>query len=186
MAADERPDIVLMSSAVEEGNPERQAAAALGLPIVKRDQFLPALLARRTLIAISRQAHGKSTTTTIIVKVLREAGIDCGYIIGTVPATAAAAQGTSPYFVLEADEYNRMFLGHQPHRRRHYQCGVGLSPGHTPTPASSIGTPLCNLSIRWIAPASSSPAPMIRAQSSTAYSYSPRPQLDCLRHGSRR
>ncbi len=110
----QRPDVVLMSSAVDESNPERQAAATLGLPTVKRDQFLPALLARRTLIAVAG-AHGKSTTTAMIVKVLREAGIDCGYIIGTtLPGYGSGSAGTSPYFVLEADEYDHMFLGLSP------------------------------------------------------------------------
>jgi UDP-N-acetylmuramate--alanine ligase len=109
-----RPDVVLISSAVEENNPERQAAEALGVPVVKRDRFLPALLARRTLIAVAG-AHGKSTTTAMIVKVLREAGIDCGYIIGTtMPGYGSGSAGTSPYFVLEADEYDRMFLGLNP------------------------------------------------------------------------
>ena len=114
LPADARPDIVLISSAVDESNPERQAAEALGLPVVKRDRFLPALLARRTLIAVAG-AHGKSTTTAMIVKVLREAGIDCGYIIGTtLPGYGSGSAGTSPYFVLEADEYDRMFLGLHP------------------------------------------------------------------------
>lgn len=109
-----RPDVVLISSAVDESNPERQAAEALGLPVVKRDKFLEAMLARRTVIAVAG-AHGKSTTTAMVVKVLREAGIDCGYIIGTtLPGYGSGSAGTSPYFVLEADEYDRMFLGLAP------------------------------------------------------------------------
>jgi len=108
------PDVVLISSAVSEANPERQAAAQLGLPIVKRSDFLPILLADRQLIAIAGTA-GKSTTTAMTVKVLCEAGIEAGYIIGTdLPGFGNAAAGRHAAFVLEADEYDRMFLGFQP------------------------------------------------------------------------
>jgi len=108
------PDVVLISSAIGETNPERQAAAQLGIPIVKRSDFLPILLADRQLIAIAGTA-GKSTTTAMTVKVLREAGIEAGYIIGTdLPGFGNAAAGRHAAFVLEADEYDRMFLGFQP------------------------------------------------------------------------
>ena len=110
----QRPDVVLISSAVGPDNPERQAAEALGLPVVKRTQFLPALLAKRQVIAIAG-THGKSTTTAMTVQILREARLDVGYIIGTVlPGYGNAAAGSSPYFVIEADEYDHMFLGLRP------------------------------------------------------------------------
>lgn len=109
-----QPDVVLISSAIDEKNPERRAVEALGLPVVKRDEFLPALLAERQLIAVAG-AHGKSTTTAMIVKILRDNGVDAGYIIGAdLPGFENAAAGTSPFFVLEADEYDRMFLGLEP------------------------------------------------------------------------
>ena len=108
------PDVVLVSSAVDESNPERVAAEELGIPVVKRDDFLPALLSKRSVIAVAG-THGKSTTTSMVVKVLREAGIDCGYIIGTtLPGYGSGSAGTSPYFVIEADEYDHMFLGLNP------------------------------------------------------------------------
>ena len=79
-----------------------------------RCRFLPALLARRSLIAVAG-THGKSTTTAMIIKVLREAAIDCGYIVGTtLPGYGSGSAGSSPFFVLEADEYDRMFLGLNP------------------------------------------------------------------------
>ncbi len=110
----QRPDVVLISSAVDAHNPERRAAEALGLPVVKRDAFLPALLAQRRLIAVAG-SHGKTTTTAMIVQVLRGGGIDCGYIIGSeAPHFGSGAAGTAPEFVVEADEYDRMFLGLRP------------------------------------------------------------------------
>jgi UDP-N-acetylmuramate--alanine ligase len=111
---DERPDLALISSAVDASNPERQAAETLGIPLVKRDQFLPALLARRAVIAVAG-SHGKSTTTAMIVKTLRESGVDAGYIIGAhLPGFGSGSAGSAPTFVIEADEYDHMFLGLQP------------------------------------------------------------------------
>lgn len=113
-SADFQPDVVLISSAIDENNPEFQAAQTLGYPVVKRDNFLPILLEQRLLIAVAG-THGKSTTTAMIIQVLREAGIEAGYIVGTVvPGYGNASAGNSPYFVLEADEYDHMFLGLHP------------------------------------------------------------------------
>lgn len=114
LTADQRPDVVLISSAVDEQNPERCAANALGLSVVKRDAFLPALLRRRRLIAVAG-SHGKTTTTAMVTQVLHAGGVDCGYIIGSeVPQFGSGAAGTAPEFVIEADEYDRMFLGLRP------------------------------------------------------------------------
>lgn len=109
-----RPDVVLISSAIAPDNAEFAAYQAAGVPVVKRSLFLPVLLTNRKLIAVAG-SHGKSTTTSMIVQVLKEAGIDIGYIVGAeLPGYGNAAAGSAPYFVLEADEYDRMFLGLDP------------------------------------------------------------------------
>jgi UDP-N-acetylmuramate--alanine ligase len=109
-----RPDLILISSAVGVENPERRAAEALGIPIVKRREFLTPMLARRSILAVAG-AHGKSTTTAMIVQILHECGVDAGYIVGSeLPHYGSAHAGTSPYFVIEADEYDHMFLGLMP------------------------------------------------------------------------
>ena len=114
LGATGRPDVVLISSAIAGGNPELQALQAAGIPIVKRADFLPVLLANRQLIAVAG-THGKTTTTAMIVKVLREVGVAAGYIIGAdIAGYGNAAAGTDPIFVLEADEYDHMFLGLRP------------------------------------------------------------------------
>jgi UDP-N-acetylmuramate--alanine ligase len=114
LGAARRPDVVLISSAIAGVNPELQAIQAAGIPVVKRADFLPVLLANRKLIAVAG-THGKSTTTAMIVKILREAGVDAGYIIGAdLPGYGNAAAGTDVAFVLEADEYDHMFLGLRP------------------------------------------------------------------------
>ena len=114
MSPEQQPDVVLISSAVDAANPERRAASALNLPVVKRADFLPYLLRRRAVIAVAG-THGKSTTTAMIVKVMHDAGLEPGYIMGAdLPGHGNAAAGGSPYFVIEADEYDHMFLGLDP------------------------------------------------------------------------
>lgn len=108
------PDVVLISSAVDEANPERRAAEALGIPIVKRVDFLPVLLAHRRVIAVAG-THGKSTTTAMLIRILHDAGLAPGYIVGAeLPGLGNAAAGKSDFFIIEADEYDRMFLGLNP------------------------------------------------------------------------
>jgi UDP-N-acetylmuramate--alanine ligase len=110
----QRPDVVLFSSAVNDSNQELQAAAQLGLSAVKRDEFLPALLQNRSVIAVAG-AHGKSTTTSMIISVLRDADLDPGFIVGAdLPGLGNAAAGSSDIFVIEADEYDQMLLGLHP------------------------------------------------------------------------
>lgn len=108
------PDVVLISSAIAAENPELLAASERGIPVVKRADFLPALLARRKVIAIAG-THGKTTTTAMTVLALRENGIEAGYIIGSnVAGYGSGSAGTSEWFVIEADEYDHMFLGLKP------------------------------------------------------------------------
>ena len=116
-------DIVLVSSAVPADNPEVVEARRRGIPVVKRGQFLGWLTAapgRRDrspqLIAIAG-THGKTTTTAMIAWTLSQAGQDPSYIIGGVlPELGGNAHaGRGPYFVIEADEYDRTFLGLHPH-----------------------------------------------------------------------
>ena len=114
LPVDQRPDVVLISSAIDETNAERQAAVRLGLPVVKRDQFLPVLLQSRQVIAVAG-SHGKSTTTSMIITVLRGAGLDPGFIVGAdLPGLGNAAAGGGDHFIIEADEYDHMFLGLSP------------------------------------------------------------------------
>ena len=114
LALDQRPDVVLISSAVGPDNPERLAAETLGIPVVKRREFLAVLLSQRQVIAVAG-THGKSTTTAMIVHTLHENGIDAGYIIGAdLPGYGNAHGGSTDWFVIEADEYDRMFLGLSP------------------------------------------------------------------------
>jgi UDP-N-acetylmuramate--alanine ligase len=106
--------VVLISSAVSETNPEVQAARAAGIAVVKRSEFLGPLLAVRYAIGIAG-THGKTTTTAMLALILWRAGLDPGFIVGgrlaELGLAGSAARAGSGPFVIEADEYDRMFLG---------------------------------------------------------------------------
>ncbi len=107
-------DALLVTSAVRNGHPEVQAAASRGLPVLRRRDFLPHLLAGREVIAVAG-THGKTTTTAMMVHALCSAGYSPGYIVGAdVPRWGNAAAGSDPAFVIEADEYDYMFWGLSP------------------------------------------------------------------------
>jgi UDP-N-acetylmuramate--L-alanine ligase/UDP-N-acetylenolpyruvoylglucosamine reductase len=109
-------DLVLISSAVPATNPELLAAQAAGIPVVKRQQFLGPFMAGHHNICVAG-AHGKTTTSAMIAALLDALGAEPSFIVGsTILAlgTAARAGRTDGPFVIEADEYDHMFLGLQP------------------------------------------------------------------------
>ena len=112
-------DLVLISSAVPPENPEVVAAHAAGIPVVKRSDFLGPLMEGQHGIGVAG-THGKTTTTSMVATILLRAGMDPSLIVGSrievgpaegmASTTLAARAGQGP-FVIEADEYDRMFLG---------------------------------------------------------------------------
>lgn len=113
-APPEQPDLLLISSAVPPENPEVQQARAWGIPVVKRNDILGPLTADRQVIAVAG-THGKTTTTAMIAHILIRAGRRPGYIIGSeIPELGFSDAGQEPLFIIEADEYDHMFLGLRP------------------------------------------------------------------------
>lgn len=108
-------DLVAVSSAVAADNVEVTAAQAAGIPVWKRADLLGALMAESVGIAVAG-SHGKTTTTAMIAHILLEAGLDPTIILGGVlPAIGRNGRaGQGPHFVVEADEYDHMFLGLRP------------------------------------------------------------------------
>ena len=106
---------VIRSSAVGEDNVEVQAAHAKGIPVLKRAEFLNDLLANQQVIAVAG-SHEKTTTTAMIAWMLTALNQRPGFIIGSVAQNlgANAAAGVGRLFVIEADEYDYMFLGLAP------------------------------------------------------------------------
>jgi len=108
-------DWVVRSSAIAEDNPEVEAAKRKGIPVYKRADFLGRLMEDKTGIAIAG-THGKTTTTAMTAWVLSQLGRDPSYIVGGVVNNLGvnAHAGKGQAFVIEADEYDNMFLGLKP------------------------------------------------------------------------
>jgi UDP-N-acetylmuramate--alanine ligase len=108
-------DLVVRSSAIPDDNPEVVAARALGIPVLKRSEFLNQLMDGKTVIAVAG-THGKTTTTAMIAWMLTALGQDPSFIVGGVLKNLStnAHAGKGAAFVIEADEYDRMFLGLSP------------------------------------------------------------------------
>ncbi len=86
-----------------------------GIPVYKRADFLGKLMEDKTGIAVAG-THGKTTTTAMMAFVLSEMGRDPSFIVGGVLKNYGvnARAGKGGLFVIEADEYDRMFLGLKP------------------------------------------------------------------------
>jgi UDP-N-acetylmuramate--alanine ligase len=108
-------DVVVVSSAIDSGNPEVARALAERIPVVKRAEMLGELMRFRYSIAVAG-THGKTTTTSLVASVLAEGGEDPTFVIGgrLKSAAANARLGAGQYLVAEADESDASFLHLQP------------------------------------------------------------------------
>ena len=108
-------DVVLISSAIPQSNVEVVEARRRGIPVLKRAEFLGQLMGDKLAIAVAGTA-GKTTTTSMLIWILSEAGLDPTFIVGGVidGLRTNARAGSGPHFVIEADEYDNMFLGLKP------------------------------------------------------------------------
>ena len=113
------PDTVVVTSALWPTNPEYLLAKKLGIPVIHRSQALAYLTSKNRVVAVAG-AHGKTTSTGMIVTALLELGADPSFVNGGVIAQldSSAAKGSSDLFVIEADESDGSFL--------HYQTAVAL------------------------------------------------------------
>lgn len=104
-------DLVVISSAVDDSNPEVAAARERGIPVIRRAQMLGQIMRLKQGIAIAG-THGKTTTTSLAGMVLTEAGFDPTIVVGgrvRILGTNARL-GKGDFLVAEADEYDRSFL----------------------------------------------------------------------------
>ena len=104
-------DVVVVSTAVSDSNPEVLAARAHNVPVVPRALMLAELMRFRQGIAVAG-THGKTTTTSLIASILAEAGMDPTFVIGgrLEAAGSHARLGTGEFIVAEADESDASFL----------------------------------------------------------------------------
>lgn len=106
------PDLLVYSSAVKQDNPELAAARALGVPTMRRGEYLGVVAAScRRSVAVGG-SHGKTTVTAMVVHILRSLGRDPGFMIGGSPVgmEIPADAGDGDIFVTEADESDLSML----------------------------------------------------------------------------
>jgi UDP-N-acetylmuramate--alanine ligase len=104
-------DLLVISSAVAESNPEVLAARAAGIPVIRRAEMLGEIMRLKQGIAVAG-THGKTTTTSMTGLVLTEAGFDPTIVVGgqvRILGTGARL-GKGDFLVAEADEFDRSFL----------------------------------------------------------------------------
>jgi UDP-N-acetylmuramate--alanine ligase len=107
--------VVVISTAIDDHNPEIEAARDLRIPVVRRAEMLAELMRFRRGIAVAG-THGKTTTTSLVASVLARGNIDPTYVIGgkLISSGSHARLGLSDYLVAEADESDASFLYLQP------------------------------------------------------------------------
>ena len=108
-------DLIIRSSAIPNDNPEIIVANNIGIPVVKRDEFLGTLMEGKIGIGVAG-THGKTTTSAMLAWVLTELKQDPSFILGGTLNNLGvnAHSGKGEIFIIEADEYDRMFLGLKP------------------------------------------------------------------------
>ncbi|MEG3753316.1 UDP-N-acetylmuramate--L-alanine ligase [Psychromonas arctica] len=107
--------VVVVSTAINPENPELLAAKQARIPVVRRAEMLAELMRYRHGVAIAG-THGKTTTTSLIASIYREADLDPTFVIGGLLNSAGtnAKLGQSRYLIAEADESDASFLHLQP------------------------------------------------------------------------
>jgi UDP-N-acetylmuramate--alanine ligase len=107
--------VVVVSTAIDDENPEVEQARELRIPVVRRAEMLAELMRFRRGIAVAG-THGKTTTTSLVASVLARGDIDPTYVIGgkLISSGSHARLGLSDYLVAEADESDASFLYLQP------------------------------------------------------------------------
>lgn len=106
------PDLVIIGNALSRGNPAVEYVLEHNLPYTSGPQWLSEqLLQQRWVLAVSG-THGKTSTASMLAWILDYAGLKPGFLIGGVPQNfgVSARLGDSPFFVIEADEYDTAFF----------------------------------------------------------------------------
>ena len=105
------PDVFVVGNAISRGNPLLEAILDAGLPYVSGPQWLAEhVLQGRWVLGVAG-THGKTTTSAMLAWILEDANMAPGFLIGGVPLNfgVSARLGETPFFVIEADEYDTAF-----------------------------------------------------------------------------
>ena len=106
------PDLVVIGNALSRGNPAVEYVLNKGLPYVSGPQWLADHVLQGRWVLAAAGTHGKTTTSSMLAWVLEHAGMSPGFLIGGVPQNfgISARLGGTPFFVVEADEYDSAFF----------------------------------------------------------------------------
>jgi len=115
------PDIYVIGNVVSRGNPLMEHILNLGLPYISGPQWLAEHVLQGKWVLAVAGTHGKTTTSSMLAWILEYAGLAPGFLIGGVPqnfgisarlprAPTQEPTGESPFFVIEADEYDTAFF----------------------------------------------------------------------------
>jgi len=115
------PDIYVIGNVVSRGNPLMEAILNQGLPYISGPQWLAENVLQGKWVLAVAGTHGKTTTSSMLAWILEYAGLAPGFLIGGVPenfsvsarlpqAPAQDKNSVSPFFVIEADEYDTAFF----------------------------------------------------------------------------
>ncbi|MFO1380541.1 MAG: UDP-N-acetylmuramate:L-alanyl-gamma-D-glutamyl-meso-diaminopimelate ligase [Chitinivorax sp.] len=116
-----QPDVFVVGNVVTRGNPLMEAILNRGLPYTSGPQWLAEQVLRDKWVLAVAGTHGKTTTTSMLAWILEYAGLAPGFLIGGIPenfglsarlpgAPRQEPGGKSPFFVIEADEYDTAFF----------------------------------------------------------------------------
>ncbi len=116
------PDLYVIGNVVTRGNPLMEAILNQNLPYSSGPQWLAEHVLRKRWVLAVAGTHGKTTTSSMLAWILSFAGLNPGFLIGGIPEnfgvsarlTGESVSGTnreaSPFFVIEADEYDTAFF----------------------------------------------------------------------------
>lgn len=109
---DSKPDLIVIGNAMSRGNPVVEHILDKGLPYTSGPQFFAEHIVKDKWVLAASGTHGKTTTSSMLAWVLEEAGMSPGFLIGGIPANfgISARNGDTPFFVVEADEYDTAFF----------------------------------------------------------------------------
>jgi UDP-N-acetylmuramate: L-alanyl-gamma-D-glutamyl-meso-diaminopimelate ligase len=106
------PDIVVVGNALSRGSPVIEAMLDRGMAYTSGPLWLAEQVLRERHVIAVTGTHGKTTTTAMLCWILEHAGLEPGFLVGGVPSNfdCSARLGKSPFFVIEADEYDTAFF----------------------------------------------------------------------------
>src|SRR5579871_5438482 len=109
---DLNPDVVVVGNALSRGRPVIEAMLDRGMAYTSGPLWLAEQVLRKRHVIAVTGTHGKTTTTAMLTWILEHAGLEPGFLIGGVPGDfdTSARFGRSPFFVIEADEYDTAFF----------------------------------------------------------------------------